>query len=361
MHVLILNWRDIKSPRGGGAERVTHDVARRLVQRGHTVVWLSSVAEGLPASETIDGVRILRRGTEATTRLFAPRLARAERPDVILEEINTLPYFAPLWSRRPVVLYMNQLARDVWWYEAAFPLALAGFLIEPLLLQVYRTTDIVTISRSTLLDLRSMGMRGRITIAPMAVEADSIGVLPMKKLDGSMVAIGRLTPSKRFDDAVRAVANLRTTHPEAALSLIGCGRERERLGTLAADLGVKDAVRFLGRVSEAEKQQVLGEADALVGCSVREGWGLTVTEAAKCGTPAVVYDIPGFRDAVVPARTGYLVSANPSALADGVRRLVFDAASYAKMQRAALDLAQHTTADHTTAAFEESLIRAVRH
>ena len=360
MHVLILNWRDIRSPRGGGAERVTHDVARRLVRHGHTVAWLSSVADGLPDAETIDGVRLIRRGSEATTRFYAPRIARAERPDVILEEINTLPYFAPIWSRTPVVLYINQLARDVWWHEAALPSAVVGYLAEPVLLQAYRSTPVITISRSTLLDLRGLGLRGRITIAPMAVTTRTDADLPAKALGGSLVAIGRLTPSKRFDDAIRAVADLRTTHPRASLALIGEGRERAGLEALSVEIGVVDAVSFLGRTSEDEKQRVLGEADVLVGCSVREGWGLTVTEAARSGTPAVVYDIPGFRDAVIPGRTGYLVAPEPGALAEGVRRLIGDPVRYETMRRAAYDAADNVTGEHTMAAFEETLDRARR-
>lgn len=339
---------------------MTHDVARGLVDRGHSVVWLSSRAAGLPASETIDGVRIIRRGSEATTRLHAPALARRERPDVVLEEINTLPYFAPVWSRAPVLLYMNQLAREVWWYEAPPPVAAAGYLAEPFYLRVYRGTDVVTISRSTLLDLRGFGNRGRITIAPMAVDADVVSELPAKRLQGAMVAIGRLTPSKRFDDAIRATADLRTTHPGASLVLIGDGRERASLVRLAAGLGVADAVHFAGRTSEDDKERLLGDADALVGCSVREGWGLTITEASRRGTPSVVYDIPGFRDAVVPGRTGYLVEPTPAALADGVRTLIADPSRYAELQAAALETSRDVTADDTTAAFEEALQRACR-
>ena len=48
MRILLLNWRDIRSARGGGAERVTQDVARGLVERGHAVSWLSSCTDDLP-------------------------------------------------------------------------------------------------------------------------------------------------------------------------------------------------------------------------------------------------------------------------------------------------------------------------
>ncbi len=101
MKLLILNWRDLRSPRAGGAELLTHEIAKRLVVRGHEVTWFTSRPDGLAAEEEIDGVRIVRRGSELTTRLHAPSFARRGTFDVVVEQINTLPYFAPLWSRAP--------------------------------------------------------------------------------------------------------------------------------------------------------------------------------------------------------------------------------------------------------------------
>ena len=120
------------------------------------------------------------------------------------------------------------------------------------------------------------------------------------------------------------------------MTLIGEGRCRDALVALAQELGVGDAVRIPGRVSLDEKLRILDESDILVGSSVREGWGLTVTEAAARGVPSVVYDIPGFRDAVVHERTGLLVEPRPAALAQGVARLLDDPALYERLRRTAL-------------------------
>jgi glycosyltransferase involved in cell wall biosynthesis len=360
MRIAILNWRDVRSPRGGGAERVTHEVARRLVDRGHAVTWISSAAPALATREIVDGVEIVRSGSEATTRVFAPRIVRELRPDVVLEEINTLPYFAPLWSRAPVVLYMNQLARDVWWYEAPGPVAVAGWLAEPLYLQAYRGCEAVTISRSSRDDLRRLGLRRRIVVVPMAGDHKSIDRFPEKLLVGRMIAIGRLTPSKRFDQTIEALAKLRHTHPEAELTIIGDGRDRSRLEAVAAAARVSSAVRFAGRVGDDEKHAAIDRADVLVGTSVREGWGLTVTEAAARGVPAVVYDIPGFRDAVVQGRTGLVVEPNPATLATGIRELMRDRDRYAAMARRAAELADSLSFDAAADGFEEVLADNVR-
>ena len=99
MKILILNWRDIRSPRAGGAELLTHEIAAAWSQRGDQVTLFTSRGAGAPAREEIDGVHVVRRGSELTTRFFAPRSLGRQSWDVIVEEINTLPYFSPLWSR----------------------------------------------------------------------------------------------------------------------------------------------------------------------------------------------------------------------------------------------------------------------
>jgi glycosyltransferase involved in cell wall biosynthesis len=359
MKILILNWRDIRSPKGGGAERVTHEVARRLAGEGHEVTWLSSVADGLPSEEVIDGVRIVRRGSEVTTRLHAPRVARQVACDVVIEEINTLPYFAPLWSKAPVLLYMNQLARDVWWHEAPAAVAAVGWLAEPLYLRAYRGCDAVTISASSRDDLRRVGIRGTISIAPMAADIARAGTIGVRARTGALVSIGRLTPSKRYDHAIEALALLRERFPAATLTLIGSGRSLDDLHRIAAKAGVADAVRFAGRLSEAEKVEVIDHSDILVGTSVREGWGLTVTEAAARGTPSVVYDVPGFRDSVISGRTGLLVEPTPTALASGVERLLLDEPSYDRMRESAWLNADRSTFDAAAATFRRALMDLV--
>jgi glycosyltransferase involved in cell wall biosynthesis len=359
MRILILNWRDTRSARGGGAERVTQEVASRLVARGHEVTWLSSAQAGLPSEEVLDGVTIVRRGSELTTRLHAPRLARAGF-DVVVDAINTVPYLAPLWARVPTVVFFHQLARDVWWYEAPRAVAAFGWTIEPLYLQVYRRTPAVTVSDSTRKDLRRFGLKERIDVIPLAVDRpEAEPDFAAKPLTGNLVGIGRLRPSKRFDHAIRALRSLRSTHPHARLDLIGSGSEHDRLAALAGELGLGDAVRLLGAVGSDERDAILREADAVIGTSVREGWGLTVTEGAVLGTPAVVYDIPGFRDSVVDGRTGIVTKPTPDGLADGVRRLLADPAAYDAIRRRAYERALATSWDDTATAFEAALGAAV--
>lgn len=332
MKILILNWRDIRSPRAGGAEVLTHEIARRLVERGDEVTWFTSRPPGAKADEDVDGVRLVRRGSELTTRLFAPRFALRSSWDVIVEEINTLPYLSPLWSRSRTLLFIPQLAREVWWHEAPLLLAAVGYVSEPLYLALYRRTECVTISDSSVADLRRVGVRAPIHVIPMASSVPALDALPTKEPVGRLIIVGRLVPSKRVDHAIRALAELRRTVPVATLTVVGEGPERGRLAALAHELAVEDAVDFVGRVEEAEKARLLREADVLVACAVREGWGLTVTEAARVGTPSVCYRAPGLRDSVVDGRTGLLTSESPEALADAIRQLLQSPSLYGQMR-----------------------------
>jgi glycosyltransferase involved in cell wall biosynthesis len=360
VRILLLNWRDVRSPGAGGAEHLTHEVTSRLVHAGHEVTWFTSRPSGAAAYERIDGVVVVRRGTELTTRLAAPAFARRRVFDVVVEQINTLPYFAPAWSQAPTVLWINQLAREVWWYEAPLPVAVIGFVSEPVYLRAYRRVPVLTISDSTRDDLRRMGLRGRIDVMPMAVDTPAVESLAAKALEGRLVAVGRLTPSKRYDDAIRALGILRGSHPSATLTIAGEGRDRERLERLSAELGLADAVRLPGSVSHDGKTALLTAADVLVGSSVREGWGLTVTEAARRGTPSVGYDIPGFRDSIDDGQTGLLTEPNPAALAAGLRSLIDNESLYTRLRETAWRRSLDLSWDATAAVCERAILMACR-
>jgi glycosyltransferase involved in cell wall biosynthesis len=355
MRILILNWRDKRNPRAGGAEVLTHEVAKRLSERGHEIAWFTSRPAGVRADETLDGVDVIRRGSETSTRFYAPRFARRSRFDVVVEEINTLPYFSTAWSRAPTALFIPQLARDVWWYEAPRLLAPLGFSLEPLYLSAYRALEAVTISASTRDDLRTIGLKKSIHVIPMAVSTPALDRLPPKAVTGRLLFVGRLVRSKRVDHAIRSLALLRLTVPEATLTVVGDGPELPRARQLAAKLGIRSAVRFAGRVTEDVKSEIMRDADLLIACSVREGWGLTVTEAARMGTPSVAYNIPGLRDSIIPGRTGLLTDPTPITLATAIERLLRDSVRWKRLREAAWREASQLSWNRTTNAFEAAL------
>jgi glycosyltransferase involved in cell wall biosynthesis len=255
--------------------------------------------------------------------------------DAVIDEVNTMPFFTPFWAEIPTFMLVFQLAREVWWYESPFPISAIGYAIEPIYLMAYRHTPVLTISKSTESDLRRLGFRGPITIVPIGIDREA-PTRHTKATTPTFLYVGRLAPSKRVSDILRATAIFRRTAGTGTLWLIGTGSPRyERtLRHLASRLGIEESVVFFGRVSVAEKYRLMAESHALLMTSVREGWGLVVTEANACGTPALVYDVPGLRDSVRNEVTGLVVAPRPERLAGAMTRITSDPDLYAALSDA---------------------------
>jgi glycosyltransferase involved in cell wall biosynthesis len=316
------------------------EIARRLVAAGDTVEWFTAAFPQAPPDEAIEGVRLVRVGRQWTVHWHAFRRYRRrirQDFDAVIDEVNTFPFFTPLWAGIPVFMLIHQLAREVWWYESRFPLSLVGFALEPLYLRLYTRVKTFTISQSTKSDLLRLGLKGPITILPIGVETITAPAA-RKTTTPTFLYVGRLAASKRIKDIVQAFALFHRNVGFAALWLIGNGPRayEEELRELARRLGVFSDVHILGRVSTAEKHRRMAEAHMLLMTSVREGWGLAVTEANACGTPAVVYDVGGLRDAVQHEVTGLVVPPRPSELATAMLRLWTDTVLYDKLRAEAL-------------------------
>jgi glycosyltransferase involved in cell wall biosynthesis len=361
MRILILNWRDPKNPRAGGAETFTFEVARRLVKAGDEVEWFSAGFPGAPAQEEVEGIRLVRQGKQWTVHWKAfghYRNSHSKRFDVVIDEVNTMPFFTPLWSDIPKRMLVFQLAREVWWYESPFPLSALGYAAEPQYLKLYRKVPVLTISDSTERDLRRLGFTGPITVLP-------IGIEPLREQEQKKLAVptflfvGRLVPSKQVPDILRAFSIFHQEIGDGQLWLIGDGNEShvQQLKRQAAELGLADKIVFCGRVSADEKAQRMSAAHMLLMASVREGWGLAISEAASFGTPSVVYDAPGLRDAVKDMETGRVVPPSQKELAKAMVQLWNDQALYRRIAEAARESVKRLSFDATASLFREALGR----
>lgn len=247
------------------------------------------------------------------------------RFDAVIDEVNTIPFFTPLWAGIPTFMLMFQLAREVWWYESPFPINAMGYMAEPIYLTRYRHVPVFTISKSTEGDLRGLGFKGPITVLPIGIE--EVAPVQDAKADApTFLYVGRLAPSKRIGHMLQALAQFRAATGSGVLWLVGSGSEsyQRSLVKLSADLRIQNNVMFLGRLPAIEKHRLMAQAHCLLMTSVREGWGLVVTEANACGTPAIVYDVPGLRDAVRNEATGLVVPPTPSDLSAAMVRLTSD-------------------------------------
>ena len=312
MRILIFNWKDLAHPRAGGAEVLTEEVARALVRLGHPVTLFASAVAGRARRETVQGVEIVRRGG----RLGVYRAAREfweELPegsyDVVIDEINTRPFLTPRWIHgTPVVALIHQLAREIWFYETHFPVSVVGrYVLEPRWLRAYRDVPCLTVSRSSAESLARHHGWQNVRVIPEGGRQHPVPDVP-KDPEPTVVFLGRLVAMKQPEHALRAFDVLSETFPETRLWVIGDGPLLARLRKRASP-----RVSFLGRVETEELRNLLARAHVLVATSVREGWGLNVSEAAACGTPAIGYAVPGLVDSI-PASGGSLVDPSPEAL-----------------------------------------------
>jgi glycosyltransferase involved in cell wall biosynthesis len=282
------------------------------------------------------------------------------RFDVVIDEVNTMPFFTPLWAGIPSVLLMFQLAREVWWYESPFPINALGYALEPWYLRPYRRTAAFTISQSTIDDLQRLGFRGPLTLVPIGLEAIAAPMAERASVP-TFLYVGRLAPSKRVHEILDAFRRFRLAGEGAKLWLVGDGDPTylRRLRQIAARFGIEADVEFLGRLDPDAKHRRMAQAHALLVASVREGWGLVVTEAAACGTPSIVYDVPGLRDAVRHEATGLVVAPRPDDMAAAMRRIIQDPALAHRLGAEALAWSKTFNYDHSADVLRQGILARV--
>lgn len=357
MRILICSWRDIGSPRAGGAERVTFEHARRWVAAGHQVTLFTAHYPGAAAEDILAGIQVVRRGSETTVHLAAQHWYRRQRrrPDLVVDEIHGLPFGTPAYAGVPVVAWIYEVARDIWFRMYPLPVAAAGWSLEAAALRCYARTGVpfVTDSRSTAADLAALGVASeRLTVIEPAVNRAPLTHAAEKESVPTLVFLGRLVRMKGVEDAVTALAVARRRLPECRLWIVGGGEAGylAQLQALTVRLGIEGAVEFTGRVSEEEKYRRLARAHALLHPSQHEGWGINVIEANSVGTPAIAYDVPGLRDSVLDGVTGVLCPhGQPAALAEAVCSLLADPERYAAMQCRGLEWSGRFTWDAAAA------------
>jgi cellulose synthase/poly-beta-1,6-N-acetylglucosamine synthase-like glycosyltransferase/glycosyltransferase involved in cell wall biosynthesis len=314
MKILIFNWRDTKHVYAGGAEVYVHELGKRWVKDGNKVTLFCGNDQRGSSYEVIDGIEIYRRGGTYTVYLFAflyYLLKFRGKYDIIIDCENGIPFFTPLFSRKPIVLLIHHVHQEIFHVFLKFPFNYIAKALEGKLMPaVYRNRTIVTVSESSKQEIFKLGFTrsGNITIVHNGV-SDSLYIENQKTSYPSFIYLGRLQKHKNIDVAVRAFAKIQEAHPEARLSIVGWGEAHHSLKKLVNELGLTDKVEFLGRVSEAEKARLLGQSWAMIQPSQVEGWGITVIEANAAGTPVIASRVNGLRDSVVDGKTGILVEA----------------------------------------------------
>lgn len=324
MNILIFSWRDIKNPSYGGAEIVTHELAKRWVMLGNKVTVFGAEFPSCKRSESVDGVRYIRRGSIFTERFFAIYYYfknLSSKTDIVIDQFHVFPFFTPFFVKKKKVGLIFETTGDIWWYQIPFPFNLFGFLIEPIVFLFYRAIPFITISDSTKKDLVKMGIKpGNISVFKVGITNKPLSNLPTKEKLPTLITVGRITPMKRIEDTIKAFKFVQKKFPKSKLWIIGDGNPDyiSKLNNISYKLHVSEDVTFWGKVSERLKNELLSKAWCLVSTSVKEGWGLVVIEANACGTTTVTYKSGALKEAVKNRESGILVGETPESLSKGV-------------------------------------------
>jgi glycosyltransferase involved in cell wall biosynthesis len=347
--ILWLNWRCWLNPAMGGAEVFTYEVAKRFVAMGHDVTLFTSTFPGCKQHEIVDGIKIVRAGGRFTVynqaKQFYSKRFQNDRFDLIIDEINTRPFFAKKFAKNDekIVALIHQLAREFWFYETSFPFNYLGYhYLENHWLKQYAEIPTITVSQSTYDDFSKMDFE-RIFIAPEGLNFKPLENLPPKSPFPVVVFSGRLKPAKRPDHAIKAFNIVKTAIPSAELWVIGDGSFKRTLTHLAGP-----GVKFFDSSSNETRRNLIKQSWLLIVPGVREGWGLNVIEGNALGVPSVVYGVPGLKDSVKNEETGLIVEAgNIPVLAQSITALLKNSEKLKDLSLGALTYSKEFSWDKT--------------
>ena len=360
----ILAWRDLDDVEAGGSEVHAANVARLWSEAGIEVTMRTSYAQGHPPTDVRDGYHVIRK---AGRYLVFPRAAFTEATgrhgprDGLVEIWNGMPFLSPLWAPQPRVVWLHHVHGDMWKMVLPPRLAAMGQLLEHRVAPaLYRRTRIVTLSESSKRQLVS-----ELHFHPDRVSVVPPGIDPRFSPGGErspqplVVAVGRLVPVKHFDRLLRTMAAVRERCPDATLTIVGEGYERRHLDDLVDELDAGSWVTFAGRVTDDELVALYRRAWVVASASSHEGWGMTLTEAAACATPAVATRISGHLDAVAEG-TGGLLAADERELRDQLASVLTDRERRERLSAGALEHASTFTWAATAAGTLDALAHEAR-
>lgn len=349
MRILVFSWRDPKHPLAGGAEQVMHEHMKGWIEAGHKVTLFSSRSPGSAKSEILDGVEIFRDGYQylgVQWAGFLYYLKNKDKYDFAVDQFHGLPFFTPLYVRKPKLAVIQEVARKVWFLNPLqWPLnwiiGIIGYLGEPLLFIPYRWMHFMTGSQSAKENVSRFGIRKKnITVVPHGVVLPKFSAPPRREKIKTVVYLGVLSKDKGIEDAIKCFSILNTM---GKFQFWVIGRpETETYGrkivNLVESFGLKNKVKFWGFVSQEKKFKLLARGHVLLNPSVHEGWGLVNIEANIVGTPVVAYRNAGLVDSVRDKKSGILCKENtPEGLTEGILTFIRNKNAYKKFVGGSLE------------------------
>jgi glycosyltransferase involved in cell wall biosynthesis len=314
LRILWLNHRDPKHPQAGGSEVHLWEVSKRIASYGHEVTIFSEKFEGAPAHEMLGDVEVYRAGGRVSvhSQAFLNYLGRFKQQyDLVVDDIaHAVPWFTPLYVKEPIVAVVHHIHREILDLELPFPYSRIACLAEQSIPKIYKNIPFITVSESTKKDLVNLGIpSSMIRVTYLGIDHNRYKPnWDHKAPFPYILCLGRMKRYKNIDQVLEAVKLVAEKVSDVKLSIAGRGDENiiENIKRLSRKMGLESIVEFHKEITEEEKVKFLQKAWVCVTASRREGWGLTVLEAAACGTPTVAYDVKGLRDSIINGKTGLL-------------------------------------------------------
>ena len=308
--ILILNWWDIKNPLAGGAEVYLTEIFSRLAKKYDITLFCCRYFGGR-SQEYFKGLKIIREGRPWLIhfKVFFWYFKRRNEFDLIIDFTNKIPFLTPLFVKKPHLAVALDIFGKIivkeWGYFGYIPL-----IIERFLFLLYKRSHFIVLSKSTKKELMEIGISSNhIEIVYPGINSD-LGPKIQKSPTPLLIYVGRLKRYKRVDYIIKALSDIVKLIPEVRLIIIGRGRDRLRLEKLSKKFNVDSHISFLGFVREKEKNYWLGKSWLNIQPSIKEGWGLTVIEAGRRGTPTIATNVPGLNESVKDKKNGWLFKEN---------------------------------------------------
>jgi glycosyltransferase involved in cell wall biosynthesis len=366
LRILAVNWQDPKNPLAGGAEVHLWENLKRFAAEGHYITLVCSTFEGASSEDHYDGINIIRKGGRLYFNYVAPRLIRKEisrkHYDVIIEDINKIPFYTPLYTPLPILAVIPHLFATTVFQEINFVLGSYIYLAEQPIRLLFRKFPYCVISQSTKADLVKRGIPdGNITVIECGIDHSFYCVdKSVKKCsEPTALYLGRIKKYKGVHHILEAWPDVLSKVPSARLQVVGDGDYIDKLRSLAERLNISESVEFPGFVDPASKIERMRKAHCVIYPSLKEGWGLTNIEANACGTLAIAADSPGLRDSVSDGFSGILFPhGDRKRLAESVVKIFGDSGYRKELERGAVEWASKFDWD-TSAGKMLSLIHSV--
>lgn len=350
MKILWLNWKDKKHPLAGGAELVNEELAKKLVQDGHQVIFLVGGFKGCTGEETIDSYKVIRLGNRWTVYWRAYKYYKKNLvgwADAVIDECNTMPFFAKFYVNEKIFFFIQQFAREIWFYQMFFPFNILGYILEPIYLKLLRDQNVFTFALSTKNDLVRYGFNAqKITILKecFVISACHDYRQIKKYQEPTILFLSAIREMKRPEHVIKAFEIAKGVIQNLKLNIAGGGEGKyyDKIIKMINNSPYKDDITYFGKVgmTDNKKIELLQKAHYICCTSVREGWGIIVSEAGSQGTPAIVYNVNGLKDAVDYGRSGLICERNnPQHLADKIIRGFSKDVNYEELQKKAFDFA----------------------